>query len=171
MDGLAYLASSYITGGVGNMLGRGLATGMAKGLTKAGFRGFATQAGSIGARAAKLNDMMGLTSAAALNTISEAAVESHDIYNQVYKLALDVYGDEQIAREKAAKAGANTFAMNSIMLIAPNLYQAKLFFKKYDDANDILTAVRRGILDPKNYTLGKEIMKDTFKSIFSEGIS
>jgi hypothetical protein len=107
-DGLAFLASAYLTGGAAI----GAAT---KGLTAAGV-GLNTARG------------IGFGVGAAANTVGEASVEAKDTFDTIYKDLLDSGTDPVKAKELAAEHAATTFIANAAILGPSNMWQMKMLF-------------------------------------------
>jgi hypothetical protein len=112
VDGASYLLSAMIPGIGLSKLGTGAA--------------IASRLGK-GVAAARNID---IATATVFSTISESAVEAKQVQDQVrssYKEKIQQgLISEQEVEEKAATAARNTFTLNSIALIVPNLIQSKL---------------------------------------------
>lgn len=104
-DGLAFLASTYLTGGatIGMMTKAGLSRGMAMGM------------GTLA------------------NTVGESAMEAKETHDTIYQQLIDSGVDPKIAKEKAAKYAVNTFGANMLLLGPSNAWETKLLFGSASD--------------------------------------
>ena len=119
-DGLAFAASAYVPGKLIGAATKGVAGGLNS--TKAGASLLKSMRG-VGMSAHKTD----LVAATAYNTIAEAAVEAYQTKEEIQAIYQAQGLSEDIAKEKASEAAADTFWWNVGVLAVPNYIQNSFF--------------------------------------------
>lgn len=132
-DGLAFLASAYVPGGVASRLGS--ASKALQGSRFLAARKFGSALKQTG-QAAGINTQ--LAASTLYNTISEAGFEANEVNKTIREQYAQRAGYRSfeefeaadperaaVARDKAGSAAGRTFMWNSAALLAPNFLQSK----------------------------------------------
>jgi len=159
LDGLAFLASAYGTGGVGALAGKGAGIGLSKVAAKTGLSSAAagTRFGkALSDAVAKTGLSSQLAGATLFNTVGEAGFEAKEIYETLkHELAeRNPHMSEEEINQKAADSASSTFWLNAAGLLVPNAVQAMLF--KFDKGNS-LEAIRKSVRSGE--TTAEEVTK------------
>lgn len=157
-DGIGFMLSAILTGGVTSAITKGMKIG-------------GTIAKTIG-KGANLANKIDNGIIAGAQTFVESAAETKGIVDELthywnqFKQPDGTYmkpdkdgNNEFFSAEDVksiiGKAGAQTMAMNSILLFAPNLIQSKYLFGKADETLDLVARAKSGTTEELVEELGK----------------
>lgn len=136
-DGIAYAASAFVPG---SLIGKGVAV-TADALKAADVgRKVVSGLGKVGLNSNRAN----LIAATAYNTVSEASAEAYQTQQEMLALYKEQGMDDKTAKERAAKAAAQTFWANTAVLAVPNFIQSSFFHGPWDSVSK---EVRKNILE------------------------